>query len=91
MNNTPTSVVCLGDDESLPLHGMPAGPVLPDTRVCVLLGQTASGKPVYIATSSMELLDCLREAIDAAGTMLVPARPVHPSPPEALAGREVTP
>ena len=73
MNNTPTSVVCLGDDESLPLHGMPAGPALPDTTVRILLGHTAQGTPVTFATSSAELLDCLREAIDAASTMLLPS------------------
>jgi len=70
---TPASAVHLGTDPGLPLAGMPAGPVLPDTTVRILLGHTAQGAPVTFATSSAELLDCLREAIDAAATMLLPA------------------
>ena len=69
---TPASAVHLGTDPGLPLAGMPAGPALPDTTVRILLGHTATGTPVMFATSSMELLDSLREAVDAASAMLLP-------------------
>ncbi len=72
-HDTPSSAVHLGTDPGLPLAGMPAGPALPDTTVRILLGHTAQGTPVTFATSSAELLDCLREAIDAASTMLLPS------------------